>query len=200
MTPEELQQLENGPSLRVKFASIRNDGSLASDASSEYSPFFAALAAEVTNWDEEPNTQSVQTRYEHLRVAHVLRHGETEVAAVEHETGIEILAAGVAVNLASEALIGFLSWSWNKWKQSRDAQKAQGIEKAEPSLVLEGVKVRDHTGAPKEIVRVEKRGPLTADRVAHHVREFISNVVQPEDSLSAASGTISLTFNFHLGR
>ena len=202
MTPEELQQLENGPALRIKFASIRNDGSLASDATSDYVPFFNALAAEVPDWVEEPSTQFVQTRYEYQRSAHVLRHGATEIAAVEHETGIEVIVAGVAINIASAALLGLASWSWNKWKQVRDTQTAPGLEKVEPSLVLEGVKERDNNGAPKEIVRVERRGPLNADEVSEHVRDFISNVVHPEDEdgLSLATGAVNLTFNFHFGR
>src|SRR5919106_2468034 len=151
MTPHELQQLENAPALRIKFASIRKDGSLEPDASSDYVPFFAALTAEVTDWVDAPNTLSVQTRYEHQRDAHVLRHDATEIAAVEHETGIEVIVAGVAINIASAALLGLASWSWSKWKEVRDAQKASGVEKLEPSLVLEGVKERNEDGDPKEI-------------------------------------------------
>jgi hypothetical protein len=202
MTPAGLQQLENGPALRIKFASIRNDGSLASDAGSDYGPFFAALAAEITDWAEEPNTLSVQTRYEYQRDAHVLRHGATEVAAVEHETGIEVIVAGVAINIASAALLGLASWSWSKWKQVRGAQQAPGVEKVDPSLVLEGIRARNEDGGPKEIVRVERRGPLTVDKVSEHIRDFISEVVSPapKEAPPLATSAVNLTFHFHFDR
>ena len=201
MTPEELQQLENAPALRIKFASMRSDGSLEPDATLDYPPFFAALAAEVVDWKDDPNTQPVQTRTEHQRPAHVLRHDATEIAAVEHETGIEIIVAGVAVNIASAALIGLATWSWKKWTELRKNPQDPVFQKAETALVLESVREKNIDGTPREIVRVERRGPLTAAKVSEHVRDFISSVVQPgEDGVSLTGGAINMTFNFNLRR
>lgn len=41
--PGRMQRLEICPALRIKFASIRDDDSLASDASSDYGPFLPRL-------------------------------------------------------------------------------------------------------------------------------------------------------------
>jgi hypothetical protein len=201
MTPQELQQLENAPALRIKFASMQDDGNLAPDSTSDYPPFFSALAAEVVDWVDDPSTQPVQTRSEHQRPAHVLRHGTTEIAAVEHETGIEVIVAGVAVNVASAALIGLATWSWKKWAEVRKKQQVPGFEKAEPALVLESVKEKSIDGRPKETVQIERRGPLSAEKVGEHIRQFISSVVQhKEQEVSLAGGAISMTFNFNFGR
>jgi hypothetical protein len=172
MTLDELQQLESNPALRIKFASIGNDGFFISDASDDYQQFFADLPKEVSDWEFEPQTMLVQTRRESQREAHILRHGGSELAMVKHETGVEVIVTGVASSHASSAITSLVAWGWNKWKQIRAAKAA----KVESTLTLEGVMAHDAAGKAAEIVRVEKRGPLSGDVVSRDVADFIERL------------------------
>jgi hypothetical protein len=177
MTPDELQQLESSPALRIKFASIGNDGMFISDASDDdYQQFFADLPKEVSDWELEPQTMSVQTRRESQREARILRHGRSELAMVEHETGLEVIVTGVASSLASSAITSLVAWGWNKWKQIRAAKAGPSQAKVESTLTLEGVVARDAAGKAAEIVRVEKCGPLSGDVVSRDVADFIERL------------------------
>jgi hypothetical protein len=184
MTPQELQQLENNPSLRIKFASIDDKGMFVSDAHDDYQDFFKDLLNEVSDWTLEPQVVQVQTRHQQQRPAHVLSDGKTRLAMVEHETGMEIVVA-IAAGVASDAITSLVAWGWNKWKQIRAAKAAPGqVRKVEPTLTLEGIVARDAAGRALELIRVERPGPLSAEAISAVVADFIDRL-GPTASLQA---------------
>jgi hypothetical protein len=119
---------------------------------------------------------SVKTRCEGQRGAHILRHGKSDLAMVEHETGLEVIVTGVASSLASSAITSLVAWGWSEWKQIRAAKAGPNQPKVESTLMLEGVMERDAAGNAAEIVRVEKCGPLSGDVVSKDVADFIERL------------------------
>ncbi len=147
------QALEITHGVRIKFTSLRNDGLLDSDCHEEYS-FFPVAAPE--GWRVQ-NAGRIQTRYDYTRDSWMFSDGTHEVAAVEHETGVEILIA-VGVNVASDALVAFATWAWDRWKQSRAAKPA-------PTFVAEKIEERFPDGTERRVKRIIVRGEVTPSEI-----------------------------------
>jgi hypothetical protein len=169
----DVQKLEYDADFRIKFASINAKGGLDGDAHHpEYELFFAELP---NDWTRHECPNPIETRFEWRRRAWVLRHSHsgTEIAAVEHETGIEILVA-IGAGLATEALVVLIKWGWGKWKATR----ANLPNKVEPSLILENVSSRTPDGRILTIGRLEMRGPLTSEEVARQVESALGPIAR----------------------
>ena len=161
------QEYEDRSNLRIKFASIGMDGSLVRDSSEEYETLFAQLPDEWSILD----TDFVESRRADANRAWLLRRGaEEELAAVEHETGVEFLLA-VGVSVASAAIIQFVSWAWKRWRDSRAAHIKAGV-KVEPSFVLESVEDRFPSGRIRRTRKLEIYGPIEADALTSAMGEW----------------------------
>jgi hypothetical protein len=60
----------------------------------------------------------VDTLFEHTREGWHLRSDDGDIAAIEHETGIEILV-GIGIGLAVNAISGFTTAAWKEWRRRR---------------------------------------------------------------------------------
>lgn len=160
------QEYEDQWEFRIKFASIADNGYLIGDSHEEYDTLFQDLPDEWSaNYEE-----LVKTRQEGQRRSWLLRHNSEEIAAVEHETGVEILIA-FGVEFTAAAIIGFTVWAWTKWRASRAGEIVSG-QKVEPSLVLESVEERFPDGRSRITRRVEIRGPLNETEVDSAIRKW----------------------------
>jgi hypothetical protein len=114
MAPKvELQEFEDRAALRIKFASLRDQGPhLVPDASEEYAGFFDELPAGWSMTEEG----HIETLAEHTRHARRLSSSDGDVVVVEHETGLEILVLSVGL---AETAVKLVSWGWRKWKERR---------------------------------------------------------------------------------
>ena len=118
---------------------------------------------------EAKSAAQVETKTEYLRDAWIVSTGRPRIAAVAHETGIEILigiGVGVATSVAAAAIIEFSKMAWQRWRDRR-------TDKLEPSLVLEG---RVRVGEDWKIIRTEHRGPLTQEEVGRHLYAFTAQL------------------------
>ena len=147
------QTLENTHGVRITFASLRDDGSLDHDCHDEYKYFPAAAPRE---W-KVAAAGHIRTRHDHTRDSWLFSDGKHEIAAVEHETGVEILIA-IGVNVGSAAIVGFATWAWARWTKSR--------EKKPPStFVAERIEERLPDGTERRVKRITVRGKLSAKQI-----------------------------------
>jgi len=109
-----VQHLERNADVRIKFAAINQFGGLESDANQEYVDLFTDFRKD---WKLKENVGYTNDKSEWVPRSWVLQFKDrkTEIAAVEHETGIEILI-GITSGLAVEAIVEFTKWAWKKWK------------------------------------------------------------------------------------
>lgn len=159
----DIQKLEFNADIRIKFATITETGKMDGDAWQEYLDLFSDT---IEGWTFKKYDGYIDTRTAWQRSAWYLTYadGETEMAAVEHETGMEILI-GIVSGVATEAIVAFVKWGWAKWKASR----AKEPQKIEPSLVIERVTERTKEGIIRTIDRLEIRGPLTSEEVGKYL-------------------------------
>ena len=162
----EAQQYEDRSNVRIKFASIDDNGMLMGDSHHEYETLFDDLPEQ---WSVE-EAGVVTTSQEGDHRAWILRSETEELIAVEHETGVEILV-GVGVNVISTGVVAFAGWAWKKWRDSR-AQGIQSGNQVEPSLVVESVEDRFPDGRSRVTRRVQIRGPLDAGSAQSALERF----------------------------
>ena len=137
-----MQTLEHKPDLRIKFASMGNDGRHIPDSREEYAYFLEDLPVA---WQREVRSCQIHTSSEGPKRAWALASRETTVGVVEHETGVEVLIAGVAVNLVSSAIYDLLKCLAKRWQTRRQSLAAEGVAKA-PTFVEVGKATRDAKG------------------------------------------------------
>lgn len=157
------QQLEYDADVRIKFAAVNNKGGLDGDAHLEYLDLLSNFA---NGWTYTENPINIETRFEWMRRSWTFTYKDkkTEIAAVEHETGIEILV-GITSGLAVEAIVHFTKWAWQKWRASRALDK----NKVEPSLIVETVTERSESGTVRTINKIEVRGPLAENDITKYI-------------------------------
>ncbi len=165
----EVQELENNADIRIKFASINGRGAYDDDANEEYRTLFPEKAGDLAEGWRYEDVGRIETRFEYDRNAWRLEHpsSDIETAAVEHETGIEILVLGIASGVGTAAIVGLSKWFWCKWKDIRP-------NKLPSSFVAEKVTERDADGRIRCVERIELRGPIdsfTANAVIEQVFE-----------------------------
>lgn len=144
-------ELEHGCGFRLKFASLQPDGSLDRDCAEEYATF---LQEAPSGWSVT-SAGRIETRFEYERDAWVFSDGDHEIAAVEHETGVEILVP-LGVNLASAAIIGFATWAWSRWRTARAA-------KPKSAFVAHKVEERLPDGTERMVTTVTVRDATSKD-------------------------------------
>jgi hypothetical protein len=157
----EVQELENNADIRLKFASINERGGYDGDAAEEYQALFPENAGDLTEGWRYESVGVIETRFEYDRNAWRLAHPscDFEAAAVEHETGIEILVLGIASGVGTAAIVGLGKWLWRKWRDVRDPNKQSS------SFVAEKVTERGADGKIRRVERIEMRGPVEATAV-----------------------------------
>jgi hypothetical protein len=147
------QTLENTHGVRITFASLRNDGRLDHDCHDEYKYFPVAAP---TGWTVTASGH-IQTRHDHIRDSWLFSDSKHEIAAVEHETGVEILIA-VGVNVGSAAIVGFATWAWARWTESRK-------KKPPSTFVAERIEERLPDGTELRVKRITVRGTLSPKQI-----------------------------------
>ena len=159
----DIQQLEYDADVRIKFAAINQKGGLDGDANQEYLDLLSNFA---NGWTYTENPLPIETRFEWMRRSWTFTYKDkkTEIAAVEHETGIEILVA-ITSGLAVEAIVHFTKWAWNKWKASRAAD----THKIESSLIVETVTDRTESGTIRTINKIEVHAPLAESDITKYI-------------------------------
>jgi hypothetical protein len=157
----DVQNLQDAADVRIKFASLNEKGEYVRDAGDEYQSYFedlengwTAIAVDAVLVEEVGRNR-----------AWVISDGNTQLAAVAHETGIEFLL-NLGAGLTLEALILFARWGWKKWNQSRSS-------KIPSSLQMERVTERLADGRIRVVEKIEIRGPLDARIVGDHMERFI---------------------------
>jgi hypothetical protein len=146
------QQSERDYKLKVKFASLDDEGHLRFDAVEEYQGFFQDLPNGWRVMSEE----TVTTRFERYRRAWNLKHEHTDLVAVEHESGIEVIWVGIAVGtagtVAAEAIVGLVKWAWHKWNSRRES-----LQKPTSFLIVEELIDKSTDGSIRSYRRTEVR-------------------------------------------
>jgi hypothetical protein len=127
----DLQAFEDEATVRIKFASMHG-AHIAHDASQEY----AGLCDGLPSTGVVTEAGFIETISEYSRPARRLKSGDTEVVAVEHETGLEILVV-VGTNVVSTAVVGLATHLWSRWKQRRERTRAQVTSLGLDALVVE---------------------------------------------------------------
>jgi hypothetical protein len=176
----DVQSAEFRPDIRIKFASITQDGGYRRDANWEYTTFFDDLPKP---WivAEAPR---IETRYEQQRLARVLKNDDEEIAAVDHETGLELLiivpfGVSVAAKLTADTISGFVKWAWGKWRQTRQhfTERRFNGDRVEPSLVVEVKRAEGGDGRSETRAIMTFRGPL-ADVDIPTCLQQVANIVR----------------------
>ena len=147
------QVLELHHGIRVKFASLRDDGSFDHDCHEEY----AVFPQEAPNGWRVQNEGQIQTRHDSMRDSWLFSDGTHKVAAVEHETGIEFLL-DMGVNVGSAAIVGFATWAWARWKQSRGTKPSS-------TFIAEKIEDRLPDGTERRVKRITIKGELAASEI-----------------------------------
>ena len=163
----DVQFLGKQRGIRIKFASINADGGYEDDCHDEYITVFPETTGDLAeDWKYSTVDGMIDTRFEHTRSAwrFSYRENKVAVAAVEHETGVEILV-GIAAGVATEAISGLVKWAWNKWSEARR------IKVLAPSLVLERVTERFPDASIRCMERSEIRGRIDKD----HAHKLVEN-------------------------
>jgi hypothetical protein len=156
-TIQQANQLEHTTTLRIKFASTQPNGNVYGDAYLEYKGFFTDLP---DGW-QAAKIGLIETRTEATRDAWYLQSGETEVVAVQHETGLELLLLGVATGLVVNAVTGLAVWGFGRWRSRRAGDPA----KWPTSLVIEVP--RPAPGPPFKLVLPS---PVSDEEIATYVK------------------------------
>jgi hypothetical protein len=158
------QEFQDNWNRKIKFASIDKQGELVPDAHEEYNMIFQPT---IEGWVEEAQ-EYVKLVSGGQHRAWIFSNGQMQLAAVEHETGLEILV-GIGVGIATEAIVSFSKWAWGRWWDARSP-----FQKVVPSLVAESIEERFPDGRARVIRRLEVRGPLDRDSVAQHLQAFLA--------------------------
>lgn len=160
MTLAAAQQVESGAELRIKFAGLTTHGEVRGDALEEYQSFFDempdgwhAIQVGWVEWRTDPQYK--------LPAWHVT-NGATSIVAVEHETGVELLIAGVVVNVVSAGVLQLAKWAWRRWNERR---ATASFPKEPASFVIEVP--RGGNGPP---IRLVLPPPVSDDDIARFLR------------------------------
>jgi len=173
---DDVQKLEYNAAIRIKFASINDDGGYRRDASEEYLSFFPESEGELEgNWFYKAIEGEIEARSGSLRHAWVLNHGptQTQIVVVGHETGMEILVA-IGISAAGSAIVGLSVWAWRNWRKARSNARNSN-DKVEPSIEAEKEveTIYDNKGTKiKTTKRVRMMQPLSDEQV----RQCIENL------------------------
>jgi len=164
----ELQEFEDQADLRIKFASMKGQRPL-SDAGPEYDGLFRDKDGRPAEWLpvgwQVGDTAMVETLFEHTRQAWRVHSDVGDIAAVEHETGIEILVA-IGIGLSVNAITGFTTSAWREWRRRREQTREwrEGLPQgpSEDRLVIErtvelpdGTRTHHKSTVPAQLVTRE---------------------------------------------
>lgn len=144
-----VQEMEQSADFRVKFAAIIN-GSYVPDAHEEYDDIFHDIPVSWTC----AKAGNIQTRRDGIRQSWLLESDKVSLGAVEHETGLEILALNVASGIVTAGIIGLTTFLWKKWNTLRTKKP----NKVTTSLECE-YETRLSYGSARK-VRISYSGPL----------------------------------------
>jgi len=140
------------------------------DAGAEYTELFRDKHGRAASWLPDGwdvgESEVVDTALEYLRDAWRIRSSLGDVAAVEHETGLEILVA-VGVGISVNAITAVVASAWKEWRRRRDetseSRPTISERPAEDRLVFEriiespdGTRTHRRTSVPAHLVTEER--------------------------------------------
>lgn len=166
ITLDEARNLEQAAPLRIKFAALDDFGNLISDSDdATYSQFFMRL---LDNW-HAVQIGGIETRdasrpgYGQLHRAWAVSDGESNLLAVEHETGIELILLEITIGILTDAATNLLRWAWRRWREVRSDLPRPIV----PSSLIIEVPRRDPDAPP---VRLVVGSPVSDDELARYLR------------------------------
>jgi hypothetical protein len=121
-------------------------------------------------WRLAADPVMIETRCAAPRRARLLTR-TTDIAAVEHETGVEFMLPIVGSVVAADAY-DLIRWALNRWLEQRKAARAHGQAKAPTFLEIERTR-RDADGQILQSETVRLRGPV-ADADLRNLLERLS--------------------------
>jgi hypothetical protein len=185
-----LQALEHHADVRIKFASIDPSGCLTSDAHDEYNHLFKELPS---HWVVKEAPQPIETRFDHSRRAWEVNIEQATLGAVEHETGVEFIMA-IGSNVAAEAIVQFVTWAWNKWREVRSSKAIRS------SLIIEHIGDQSSHSGAIVIERNEFRGPVSPEAVPRYVREALerTDATKVKQSQRLRPGRLRLLIGYNI--
>ena len=174
----DVQRLERDTPLRIKFASINENGNLFPDAHEEYDDIFPNQTTQLEEGWIATRSNDIEARDGSSgHKAWTLTHDKDKISigAVAHETGIEFLIdylREVAVGVATTAITSLMNSMWNKWRASR---KLPGKNKIESTYVIEAEKVLPD-GSKKLIKENIAGGAVTTEQIHMHMANALSQL------------------------
>jgi hypothetical protein len=127
-----VQQLEYDAPLRIKFASMDKNGRLVGNAGPYHYDFlFSDDSTMLEGGWTVRRSDNIHTRQEpsQERNGHrtwILSKDKIQIAAVEHEDGIELLfdmVKDVTVQVGTAAVTSLITLMWSKWRKSRGSRE-----------------------------------------------------------------------------
>ena len=174
---ELVKNINNQSSVRIRFACFDADIHPLYDANEEYSLFFKGeRLGRNGEWTHDTDGHDW-----------IIEHSETQaqIAVLRHEDGPELVLMGIAINMASSAILVFMKWAWKKWKQSRVYE----LNKYEPSLIMERIE-RDSEGKTRSVERYERFGPIDDDTSGQYIQEFFVESSGESSIMEDESGSV----------
>ncbi len=169
----ELQYFEDQADLRIKFASM-SGFRFVGDAVMEYQGLFLDEDGRRPDWLppkwDVGDQETVDTRSEYIRAAWSLRSKDGDIAAVEHETGLEILVV-IGTGLAVNAISGLVAVAWKEWRrrreQFRDHREKGPLPRSEDRLVVE--RTVESPDGTRTYQKTEIPAALVTDRIVERL-------------------------------
>jgi hypothetical protein len=121
-------------------------------------------------------SKPIMTRSEYLRPTWILSDKKIQIAAVEHETGIEFLfdlAKDIAIGVTTPIIVSILTKMWNKWRTSRTSSNPS---KVEPSYIIEYVSEASPDGTIKTVKRIEIRGQVSTYKIGDQTAKALNEL------------------------
>jgi hypothetical protein len=164
LTVDQANVLEKNTALRIKFAGITDFGDRTHDANEEYDEFFSESDL-PTGWSVD-EVGEINTRSESFRPAWQLSNGQTELVAVEHETGLELLLISVMVPLVYPDVKKLVVWGWKRWGGLRKGK----LFKVDSSLEIEVPRVNSAGKTSGPPIKLILPPPVSDDDIARYLR------------------------------
>ena len=161
------QEFEDQSEIRIKLGYRGPGGYLLGYAAN--SDYDSLLSERPPGWTMA-SPVDIETKSEGTRRAWVLAGHGTELAAVEHETGLEILGAVAALATIAQ----FAVWAYDRWKKVEpDPTAFPGPN--ERTHLLSRTTERFPDGRERIIRTLEVRGPLDSEHLRNVIETFESS-------------------------